>query len=79
MANLFLFVSLLFAFFYDNVIAIRCISALGTVLPKSLTGAFSSNSRRDVREVSIFFKTCVKDHADCYKEGFDWYVSKYSC
>ena len=52
-------------------------SALGTVLPKSFTGAFSSNSRLDVREVyaksvrafsvtvvSIFLKTCVKDHAD---------------
>ena len=27
------------------------LSALGTVLPKSFTGAFSSNSRLDVREV----------------------------
>ena len=30
-----------------------CLSnfSLGTVLPKSITGAFSSNSRLDVREV----------------------------
>ena len=29
----------------------QCISALRTVLPKSFTGAFSSNSGLDIREV----------------------------
>ena len=35
MANLFLFVFLLFAFFYDNVIAIRCIQSYTHVITSS--------------------------------------------
>ena len=42
MANLFLFVFLLFAFFYDNVIAIRCMSTRSNFVKSELQKIYNN-------------------------------------
>ena len=77
MANLFLFGFLLFAFFYDNVIAIRCISTWKTifieVLPHLVT--FYALTKADkYREEVLLEITEIRNNWIKSVQRMTWYM-----